>query len=231
MKAQKKIFTLNELLVVIAIIAILASMLLPALNKARAKAKTANCLGNLKQIGMSVLTYAMDYDDMYNTANRQVAGGPGWLYAIYRDKYLKQGKVAWCPALEPKTGFRPTILKKTYGLRLANAATPYYISTGNQTFFAMKRIKSPSTTILAGDSMSSSAAYKDEQYHYFLVNRANTALAHARHNNKINFWFVDGHVATLIPSSYAQTIRADVISKAGAAITCFTENNIPYEID
>ena len=77
MKQKDKGFTLIELLVVIAIIAILAGMLLPALNQAKEKAKQADCTSKLSQIGKAFFQYAMSYDDMYPTSASTTK--PNWL--------------------------------------------------------------------------------------------------------------------------------------------------------
>ena len=149
---MRRNFTLIELLIVIAIIAILAALLLPALNKARAKAQSQGCMSNLKNIGTGVNLYVSDYNDWIPCA--RTSGGnskirPQNLMRIYI------GFAVWeCPLRPYETLFQPSLKGKTYKNMTIGWEMMMGIKINSTKDYPMKKItllRRPSSVMYAAD--------------------------------------------------------------------------------
>ena len=141
-------FTLIELLVVIAIIAILAAMLLPALSAARERARSSNCMSNLKNLGLAVFMYADANSETYpheSVESTRAPAGQNWI--IYTSPYVADMS-AGALGVKP-IHFCPS---DTYNQSNPNAHHGSYGINGNVSSRKVSQIQSPAETMLLSDS-------------------------------------------------------------------------------
>lgn len=194
---MKKNFTLIELLVVIAIIAILAGMLLPALNAARQRAKAIECTNNLKQLGLGITSYANDNNEML--LQRHSSDGNTWSDRLRVRKYVDNTKLMLCPSWNPFNWVNGTTV---YGGNCFVFEDDTSIIKCWKLPALIKRAKNQSSKVpVLMDSIAygsvADVSLRPQTYYITNVEGADARAVHLRHAGYANIMMLDGHVSAV----------------------------------
>ncbi len=200
-------FTLIELLVVVSIIAILAAMLLPALTKAKERARTVVCAGNEKQIAVAWINYVDDYDGglpAYSTGIwdgvwSSASGAKQWPALMidqlspavyYESQYVFRGdSILMCPSMQYEYNNRH-VQYVTYGMY--NYGIGGGAGAGATPYRKESQVTQPSALVAFVDSNLESSGIP--RLGYCMYARNSNFTTNFRHLNKVNIAFADGHV-------------------------------------
>jgi len=187
MKFQRA-FTLIELLVVIAIMAILAALLLPALSRAKQRAKTITCVNNLKQIGVASVLYASDNGDLLPQSQHQ---GDSWVGTL--QYFLSGTNMYRCPV--------DTNAQHLYSYDINDFLTPHPFGANTLNLSKFTSVPSTSDTFYMAEYSDDPANEGSDHFHFadggYTPVYFQQQVSVLRHGSGANYLFVDGHAMTL----------------------------------
>jgi prepilin-type N-terminal cleavage/methylation domain-containing protein/prepilin-type processing-associated H-X9-DG protein len=225
--ADRRAFTLIEVLVVVAIIALLISILLPSLSRARAQAQAAGCLSNMRSLGLALQMYAMNNRGMLVdfglSETGQVDETTTWLHALRRELQNRStssdvGEVGRC--LSDRSPYWAALHPSTGQLRRTSYGVNDYLTgrvEGFESYRRMDRVRRPATTIIFVE-MNETTNYATADHVHppnWMVQEREAArleMEIERHLGKANYTFLDGHAA---PHWFEQTFKKKSVRREG----------------
>lgn len=201
---RKEAFTLIELLVVIAIISLLAAILFPVFSRARDNARRTSCLSNLKQIGLGLMQYVSDYDEVYPTAQyNEGAGNIRWRQMIY--PYVKNPQIFKCPS---STGTGEAAVANFPPMPRGYAVNSLFQPVPSWGLIRMSAINNVSTRIYAADQGGSD--YRTMFSLWSTTELRDNIYNNGRFRGHLSNWsilFADGHVKAMRPTATGSPIN------------------------